>query len=215
MQRHAGAPRDALRPHGRGGYVGVDGERYDGGFARGVRAGRGVWRLPGGDEYFGDWGENQRHGRGMLWLAAGCSYEGGFEAGWRSGQGLALVADGSSYEGPWTNDVPPGVGAPCCRPTAEVADLCGCHDSKAVAVGLSLAAAPRRNPDRKLEPLTMAADPNPRYGQMSTGCAWPCRAASVGPTAAPAAPQSLGRGLVRVSAPGSGSGSGFRVRVRA
>ena len=77
---------DALRPHGRGGYVGAGGERYDGEFARGVRAGRGVSRLPGGDEYEGDWGDNQRHGRGTLRLAGGGSYEGGFEAGRRSGQ---------------------------------------------------------------------------------------------------------------------------------
>ena len=118
---------DALRPHGRGGYVGVGGERYDGDFARGVRAGRGVSRLPGGDEYEGGWAGDARHGRGTLRLAGGGSYEGCFEAGRRGGQGLALHADGSSYEGQWVDDIPHGVGSHYYTPGAEGADMYGGH----------------------------------------------------------------------------------------
>ena len=86
------------------------GERYDGTWSGGQRAGRGEQTLPDGSRYVGAWKADRRHGKGTLTLADGGRYEGEFKAGKRHGTGTLTAAEGDRYQGQWQDDAPHGRG---------------------------------------------------------------------------------------------------------
>ncbi len=79
-------------------------EKYTGEMKDGKEHGRGVWVGADGDSYDGDWKDGKEHGHGVyVWGPdsewAGDRYEGEYRDGERHGRGVYVWADGNRYEG--------------------------------------------------------------------------------------------------------------------
>jgi len=90
--------------------------RYEGGFRRGMKHGRGVKVWPNGDRYEGDFAEDRKHGRGTYTWGrgpwAGERYEGEYADDRRHGMGTYRWPSGDVYAGPWDKDAIAGPATP-------------------------------------------------------------------------------------------------------
>lgn len=92
-------------PHGLDGtQLEASGERYVGGFERGLRHGFGKCAYPDGTKYQGDWKEGKRHGVGTCAYANGDVYKGEWARDCRHGHGSCIFADGTRFKGRWEDD---------------------------------------------------------------------------------------------------------------
>ena len=93
----------------------ANGDKYVGGFARGMKTSKGVYTYANGDVYEGDFREDKMSGKGKLTLVSGETYEGNLVDGVRNGYGLLICKDGSKYEGEYTNNKRDGFGIFTCE----------------------------------------------------------------------------------------------------
>ncbi len=133
------------KAHGKGTWIGPDGERYEGGWKDGLRDGQGLTlfsngdRFEGshqkgvfeglgtyiwsdGDRYLGDFKGNQMHGYGVYIYSEGGSYQGEWSEGIKNGQGKRTWANGSLFEGTFVAGNPHGDGK--CRNAAGEPGVC-------------------------------------------------------------------------------------------
>jgi len=119
--------------HGIGRIQYRNGDRYEGGFFRNLKSGRGMYYYANGDQYCGEYkygrkegigfymyfsGESfeghyrndVRHGRGIYRYNNGDQYEGDYCQGKKSGKGIYRFSDGMVYEGEVQNGKPCGAG---------------------------------------------------------------------------------------------------------
>lgn len=84
---------------------------YTGSFRQGLPHGAGYVAYSKGEgQYEGGWADGLREGRGTHIDADGSSYEGEWKAGLRHGRGKAVFTLGGNYEGEWRDDVFHGQG---------------------------------------------------------------------------------------------------------
>jgi len=88
----------------------TNGCSYKGGYAGGMREGRGTYSCPDGYRYEGSYSAGERNGAGKETLATGEIYEGAFVNGERSGLGRQTYTDGSTYEGDYVRGKREGAG---------------------------------------------------------------------------------------------------------
>ena len=89
--------------HGRGVWVGANGNRYEGDFKDDKFHGSGVYVWANGNRYEGEVKDGQENGRGVYVWANGNRYEGEFKGNKPNGSGTLRKRDGRSYSGYWTN----------------------------------------------------------------------------------------------------------------
>lgn len=96
--------------HGQGKYTYEDGSSYEGAWENGQRHGHGTYNWPNGNSYTGDWVSGERVGSGTFRWADGAIYTGTWQDGLRHGYGKLTYADGTTYEGNWVSDKRHGTG---------------------------------------------------------------------------------------------------------
>jgi hypothetical protein len=90
--------------------------RYEGGFRKGMKHGRGVKVWPNGDRYEGEFDTDRKHGFGTYTWGrgpwAGERYEGEYVDDRRHGRGTYRWPTGDVYSGPWDKDAIAGPATP-------------------------------------------------------------------------------------------------------
>jgi hypothetical protein len=89
---------------GYGVYELADGSRYEGGFRNDKPDGFGVYKGADGDIYQGEIKNGEPHGRGFRIWPDGEQYEGAFVKGKQQGTGTLLFPNGDVYEGQFKDD---------------------------------------------------------------------------------------------------------------
>ena len=87
-----------------------NGNKYDGGWKKGLRDGVGTFKYTNGDVYTGEWKNGNRTGEGTFKYANGDNYKGGYLYGKRHGNGTFNYSNGDKYFGSWKNGKRDGPG---------------------------------------------------------------------------------------------------------
>ena len=109
--KHDGFYENGL-PHGQGHSLWANGDEYIGFFSKGKMDGQGKLvskNTEDGSEsrYDGGWQRGKRHGRGHWKLSNKDEYKGDFKRGLKHGQGCYTLADGTVlHDGKWKDDQP-------------------------------------------------------------------------------------------------------------
>ncbi|KAL4482244.1 hypothetical protein ABPG72_018025 [Tetrahymena utriculariae] len=96
--------------HGKGVFINMIGERYEGGFSHDKFHGQGSYFDKDGNIFIGEWFEGQIQGKGMLYYCNTDLYDGYFFNGKRHGQGTLYFNKVEKYEGEWVQDQKEGYG---------------------------------------------------------------------------------------------------------
>jgi len=99
-----------IAPHHQGTMTFPNGEKYVGGFKRGMKSGRGTYTWPDGQTYEGEFKNDKANGRGRGTWPDGRTYAGEYKDGLANGQGSATWTDGRRYVGGFRDGQPDGVG---------------------------------------------------------------------------------------------------------
>ncbi|GFT48858.1 hypothetical protein NPIL_221811 [Nephila pilipes] len=86
------------------------GGRYEGGWKKNKRSGRGRMDYKDGSTYLGFWLDDGRSGFGKMWYADDSTYEGYWQNDKRHGYGILITGENNNYEGYWKNDLKHGEG---------------------------------------------------------------------------------------------------------
>ena len=93
---------------GQGTAIYNNGNNYTGGFSRGLKHGRGVFRASTGDVFTGDFLAGVREGEGIETFDNGEKYVGQYRADTRHGLGSAYYSSGQlKYVGEWSTPIGP------------------------------------------------------------------------------------------------------------
>ncbi|KAL4473882.1 hypothetical protein ABPG74_022746 [Tetrahymena malaccensis] len=101
---------DGNKRHGKGVFINLLGERYEGGFSNDTFHGQGSYFYKDGAIYIGEWFGGQIQGKGMLYYSNGDIYDGYFLNGKRHGKGTLYFNKEEKYEGEWVQDYKEGYG---------------------------------------------------------------------------------------------------------
>ena len=99
--------------NGQGVYIYENGDRYDGGWANGLKEGAGVYTFrQAAGHYDGQWKKGVKHGSGTFHYGADGNefYTGQWQGGKQDGAGLFRFASGGQYEGGWEHGREHGLG---------------------------------------------------------------------------------------------------------
>ena len=99
--------------NGQGVYIYENGDRYDGGWANGLKEGAGVYTFrQAAGHYDGQWKKGVKHGSGTFHYGADGKefYTGQWQGGKQDGAGLFRFASGGQYEGGWEHGREHGLG---------------------------------------------------------------------------------------------------------
>lgn len=96
---YIGEVNEEGKPHGRGRFLYVNGDIYEGQWSDGERHGKGRQRFIAGDVYEGDWIYGIMEGKGKYTYSAGDVYEGDWKEALMHGIGRFRGRDGDIYEG--------------------------------------------------------------------------------------------------------------------
>jgi len=86
-------------PHGQGAIHYLNGDKYSGFVADGLRQGEGAISRADGSMYTGEWHNDRPHGRGTEHSVEWGSYNGHYTNGEWDGQGVLVGLDGARYQG--------------------------------------------------------------------------------------------------------------------
>ena len=81
-----------------------DGERYVGGYEKGLWNGQGAYAYANGDKYVGEWKDADYHGHGTYFHGSGEKYVGEWKENLKHGQGTYTWANGSKYVGAYKDN---------------------------------------------------------------------------------------------------------------
>ena len=91
-----------FRKEGVGSYHYLNGNVYDGQWARDKKHGKGVYTYYlTNEKYDGEFYENEKRGRGVFTYRFGDRYEGDFYSNLKSGKGTIFYKSGARFEGVW------------------------------------------------------------------------------------------------------------------
>ncbi|WIA17496.1 hypothetical protein OEZ85_014334 [Tetradesmus obliquus] len=88
----------------------ANGDKYVGGWLKGLPEGEGRYEWADGSSYEGGWKEGAKHGVGRYIWNSGASYQGEWHSGCMHGVGYFEAPDGSKYQGGWKEDLKHGLG---------------------------------------------------------------------------------------------------------
>lgn len=83
---------EGRKRHGRGKYVGANGETYEGDYSENKPHGRGKIVYANGDTYEGEWRKDKKHGIGKYVWPDGDTYEGEYSKDKQQGRGVFTYA---------------------------------------------------------------------------------------------------------------------------
>ena len=95
---------------GWGVYYYHNGDRYDGEFRNDMKSGRGTFKFSNGDKYIGKFKDDMMDGYGTFMYAKGDRYVGEFKGDMRSGKGAMVYKNGNKYSGGFKNGEKSGNG---------------------------------------------------------------------------------------------------------
>eukprot|EP00457_Paulinella_chromatophora_P003498 gb/GEZN01003506.1/.p1 GENE.gb/GEZN01003506.1/~~gb/GEZN01003506.1/.p1 ORF type:complete len:481 (+),score=33.10 gb/GEZN01003506.1/:58-1500(+) len=96
--------------HGRGIFLSVRGDRFEGFWQRDRRHGKGCYAWKSGEKYTGEWKKGRMHGEGSFHWNNKDLYVGSWVAGRMTGHGTKIMANKDKYVGEWLNDKANGHG---------------------------------------------------------------------------------------------------------
>lgn len=98
------------KAHGKGTWIGPDGERYEGEWQDGLRNGQGITLFSNGDRFEGNQQNGILDGLGTYIWSDGDRYLGGFKVNQMHGYGVYIYNNGGIYVGEWADGVKEGRG---------------------------------------------------------------------------------------------------------
>ena len=108
-------------PHGKGKWIGKEGQMYEGGWKDGLWNGEGRFISSTGDIYQGSWESGKKSGKGLMQLLCGYLYRGQWQDDLPHGLGHQREPNGDVYDGPFVLGIKEGEGGEFkCAATGEI-----------------------------------------------------------------------------------------------